>query len=121
MLSACGSLVAVPAALVLEACGDDSNGPPPEDSGTPDSAVGEGTFDGTTTSPHAHTVTVDCADLGEEGATYASSTDLGHSHQVMLSAADLAQLANGEEVFVVTSDEGHDHTWTIQMAAGECE
>jgi hypothetical protein len=117
-------MVAVPAVLTLKACGDD--GETTIDSGLPDAAeedaaTGEDSFQGVTSVPHGHTVTVQCADLGEDGVTYTSSFDLMHSHQVVFTGAELAMLAAGEQVMVQTSDGGHDHTWAVQMPAGRCD
>jgi hypothetical protein len=122
-------VVIAPAVLTLKACGDDEG--PRDDSGLPDSGgdattdasedstTEETSFQGTTSSPHAHTVTVQCADLGEDGVTYTSSFN-GHSHQVTLTGEELMMLANGDEVVVMTSDAGHDHMWTIQKPESAC-
>jgi hypothetical protein len=121
-------VVIAPAVLTLKACGDDDG--PRDDSGLPDSggdASDDGSMDETSFTGdasdfagHVHTVTVQCADLGEEGVTYTSSFNSGHTHQVMLTGEELAMLANGDEVVVVTSDGGHEHTWTIQKPETAC-
>jgi hypothetical protein len=122
-------MVVAPAVLTLKACGDD--GPTPdsglpdsgdEDSGDEDSTVPATSFIGVSSvsSGHDHTVTVECADLGADGVTYTSSMAFGHTHQVVITAEELGMIANGDEVVVMTSDAGHEHTWTIQKPETAC-
>jgi hypothetical protein len=128
LIRAGAGLVAVPAVLTLKACGDD--GGPTDDSGVPDSSTDDASDDGTvpetsftangTGSGHVHSITVECADLGEDGITYTSTTASSHSHQVTLTAEELTMIAGGDAVVVITTDAGHEHTWTIQKPETAC-
>jgi hypothetical protein len=69
---------------------------------------------------HAHDLCVPANDLSSPpggGATYTTTTEDGHTHQVTLDAAQLAAVGRGEVVRVTTTTtEGHVHTYSLARA-----
>ncbi len=77
-------------------------------------------FKSTIVQDHIHTVNVLTADVDNPplgGVTYASSTDLGHSHDLTLTQAQLKQLARGDKLTERTLSQSGDtpHTHTVEL------
>jgi hypothetical protein len=69
------------------------------------------------TSGHTHNVTVLNADLANPPVevTYTSTSSGGHTHAITLSQAQLTEINGGGTVTVTsTENSGHTHSWTIR-------
>jgi hypothetical protein len=91
--------------------------------GEDDGGDGNGDANGFTvtsslSSGHTHNVTVLNADLANppvEGVAYTSTSSGGHTHAITLSQAQLTEINEGGEVTVTsTQNSGHTHSWTIR-------
>lgn len=116
-------LHALAALTVLPVAGCDG-GPTGDDTGEPADDTGEGTLtcvigDGSGTGTgagHSHTVTIPEADVEDGvGGTYTSSSSQAHTHEVTLTDEEMATLRDDCQVEVTTTDEAHEHTWTITL------
>jgi hypothetical protein len=63
---------------------------------------------------HGHKVTIPAADVAAGAAKSYSTTGGSHDHTINVSASDMAKLANCETV-VISSADGHSHTWTVSI------
>ena len=105
-LGAVGALVAFGAV----GCGSDDGGG--------DGAGGSGGTDcsGGIVGNHGHALTVSDADVAAGvDKTYDIQGNAGHTHQVTISAAQFAEIAQGKSVLVTTS-EGSLHTHEVSVA-----
>lgn len=65
---------------------------------------------------HGHSLLIPAADLqAPADATY-TSTGGDHTHEVSISAAELEDLVADCEVTVLSSDQGHNHSWLLLLA-----
>jgi|HubBroStandDraft_1064217.scaffolds.fasta_scaffold431974_1 hypothetical protein len=100
--------------VAVAACGGGSS-PNGENTGCP----GVDTVS-TVVDAHTHSVCVLTSDLTAPpaaGATYTSTTALGHSHTITLTAAQLSSINSGQSVTVTSSSvEGHTHDFAIVKA-----
>jgi len=106
-----GTTLAVPAVLVLTACGGGGDG------GSPDAPASFTVQSGG--QMHSHQITVVCSDLSGSGVTYTSTVADAHSHTVTLSAGDLATVAGGGTATITTTDL-HTHTWAVSKPSFAC-
>ncbi len=107
-----GTTLAVPAVLVMTACGGDGGGP---------DAGGQSQFTvASTGSDHVHQITIQCSELtAGNSVTYTSTTGGGHTHDVTLTGAELAMIGEGGTVTKTTTTT-HTHTWTINKPSLAC-
>jgi hypothetical protein len=107
-----GTTVAVPAVLVMTSCGGGDGGSPDAREEFSISSSG---------SDHVHQILIECSDLDAGGAvTYTSTSAQAHMHDIALSAAEVGMIASGQTVTKMTSDQAHDHTWTISKPSNRC-
>jgi hypothetical protein len=107
-----GTTVAVPAVLVMTSCGGGDGGSPDAREEFSISSSGQ---------DHVHQILIECSDLaGGAAVTYTSTSAEAHTHQVMLTASEVGMIDAGQTVTVMTSDEAHDHTWTISKPSNRC-
>jgi hypothetical protein len=126
-----GTLLVLPVGVFLVHCSSDSS-PTTNTVGTagsdPDAPAAAPTRSGTmvvytssTNSAHHHTFMLDDSQIATppaEGVSGNSSNDDAHTHTVEISAADLADIAEGETVQVTSgSASSHTHVFTFEKIA----
>jgi len=134
-----GTLLVLPAGVFLVHCSSDSSPTTNTTGGTtgttggttgtdPDAPAAAPTRSGTmvvytssTNSSHHHTFMLDDAQIASppaEGVSGDSSNDGMHTHTVEISAAELAEIANGDTVQVTSGNTGsHTHVFTFEKIA----
>lgn len=114
--SAGALLLAAPAYVLLNCSSDDDSNNNPQQGGNPD-CIANGTS-GTIGSNHGHTISVPVADINAAtDKTYDIQGTSDHPHQVTITSAMFAMLANSQAVSATsTSDAGHSHSITISCA-----
>jgi hypothetical protein len=116
-----GAALAVPFALKLGACSDDTTVNEPDANVEPDAPQGlcaNGTTVEYLDDPHGHVLEVTTEDI-EAGVekVYDIQGESLHPHTVTLTAAHFQALANGESVEVTsTVDAAHDHMMRVVCA-----
>ena len=108
-----GTTLAVPAVLVMAACGGgDDDG---ADSG------GQAQFSVSSSGQdHVHQIFIQCSELDAGGnVTYTSTTADGHNHEVILTGDELAMIGAGSTVTKTTTSL-HTHTWSIIKPSLAC-
>ena len=111
-----GAALFVPAAIAaVSGCSSSSTDSTPTDSFE---VISSSATSGGGYAAHTHVLAVRLVDLANPpaaGVTYTTSTDDGHTHQVVLSNADLAGIQAGQTISESTNVVlGHEHTFAIR-------
>lgn len=113
-------LVAVPAYALLNCSSSDDSGGNNNNNNNnnnPD-CVANGAEASSISANHGHSLTVSAADVnaGNE-KTYSIQGSSGHNHEVTITAAQFATLANNQQIQVnSTQGNGHTHSVTVSCA-----
>ena len=116
-LSLVAKTTAVVAAIpMVAACGGDDDASDGNDNGGGGDCLANGT-QVVIAANHSHMLTVSAADVEAGAEKSFTLSNVGHEHEITISADHFAQLQGGTSVTVVsTSDGTHTHSVTINCA-----